>query len=72
MFRPPIYGKKTLKLAFEFALVLSEVAKDRGVTLTPEISVKAERMLINELKTKGFHATSMNFIPLSLASFEVK
>jgi hypothetical protein len=72
MFRLPIYGNKTLRLAFEFGLVLSEVAKEKGVTITSDISSRAEKILLNELKTNGFEKTALNFVPLVLASFEVK
>lgn len=68
----PIYGKRTIRLAFEFGLVLSEVAKEKGVTLTPEISSRAENVFLNEIKTNGFRKTALNFVPLVLASFEVK
>jgi len=68
----PIYGKKTVALAFEFGLVLAEVAKEKGVTVTSDISTRAEEMFLNELRTKGFRATALNFIPLVLACFEVK
>ena len=70
--RPPVYGKKTLRLAFEFGLVLSEVAKEKKVELTSEISTRAEDILIQELRDKGFHKTALNFIPLILAALEVK
>ena len=72
MIRLPIYGPKTLRLAFEFGLVLSEVAKEKGVTITSDISTRAEKILLNELKTNGFEKTALNFIPLVLASFEIK
>ena len=68
----PIYGNRTLRLAFEFGLVLSEVAKEKGVTITSDISTRAEKILLNELKTNGFEKTALNFIPLVLASFEIK
>jgi len=71
-YRPPIYGKKTLRVAFEFGLVLSEVAKERKIELTAEMSVRAESMLIQELKINGLQKTSMNFIPLILAVLELK
>ena len=29
----PLHGNKTLKVAFEFGLILSEVEKDKGVEL---------------------------------------
>jgi hypothetical protein len=70
--RPPLYGKKTLRLAFEFGLVLSEVAKERKVELTSEISTRAENILIQELRDKGFRKTALHFTPLMLAALEVK
>jgi len=72
MYNPPIYGNKTLKIAFEFGVVLSEVARKQGVKLTPEISTRAEDILIQELKIKGMNKTALNFIPLVLAALEVK
>jgi len=69
--RLPIYGNKTLKVAFEFGLILSEVAKDKGVKLTPEMSKKAEEVLINELRTNGLTKTALNFVPLVMAILEV-
>jgi hypothetical protein len=52
-------------------LVLSEVAKEKGKTITPEISARAEEILLNELKTYGLQQTALNFIPMVLASLEV-
>ena len=70
--RPPIYGNRTLKVAFEFGLILSEVARKQKVELTEEISLRAEKILINELKINGLQKTSMNFVPLILAALELK
>lgn len=72
MIKLPIYGNKTVRLAFEFGLVLSEVAKEKGVELTSVISERAENIFLNELKTKGFKKTALNFVPLILAAFETK
>ena len=69
--RPPVYGKRTLRIAFEFGVVLSEVAKERGIELTPETSERAEKILINELKINGLKKTALNFTPLVLAVLEV-
>lgn len=69
--RPAIYGDKTLKLAFEFGLVLSETAKEMKKEITPEISARAEYIFINEVRTKGANKTAMNFIPLILAALEL-
>ncbi len=59
-------------IAFEFGLVLSEVAKDRNVELTNEISARAEDVLIKELKLNGVEKTALNFVPLIMAVLEVK
>ena len=72
MIKLPIYGNKTLRLAFEFGLVLSEVAKQSNVELTKEITARAEKVFINEINTKGFKKTALNFVPLILAVFETK
>ena len=71
MKRPSIYGKKTLRIAFEFGLVLSEVARQRGVELTEEISIRAEDILIKEIAERGYRDTALNFVPLVLAVLEV-
>ena len=67
----PIYGKKTLKLALEFGVVLSEVAKERKIEIKPETTEKAEEIFINELKINGYEKTALNFVPLILAALEV-
>jgi len=69
--RPAIYGDKSLKLAFEFGLVLSETAKTRKIELTPEISARAEEIFIKELRSRGLKKTAIGFLPLILATLEV-
>lgn len=71
MFKLPIYSNKTVRLALEFGLVVSEVAKERNFTMTPEITKRAEKIFINELKTKSLENIAVNFVPLILACFEV-
>jgi len=68
--RPPVYGKKTLKVAFEFGVVLSEVARERKIKLTPAIVAKAEEIMIAELQANGLNKTAVNFIPLIIAVLE--
>jgi len=51
---------------------LSEVAKEQKISITQEISKRAEDILIQELRDKGFRKTALNFIPLILAALEVK
>lgn len=66
-----VYSEQELKIAIEFGIVLSEVAKENKKELTPEMSTRAEEILINELKTSGLQKTALNFIPLILSVFEV-
>jgi hypothetical protein len=65
--RPPIYGKRTLRIA-----LMSEVAKAKEIELTGEMSTRAEDILIQELRVTGLQKVSQNFIPLVLAALEVK
>ncbi len=67
-----LHDKKVIKIAFEFGLVLSEVAKENKIELTGDISKRAEEILIKELKDKGLKKTALSFIPLILAALEVK
>jgi len=68
--RLPIYGNDTLKLALEFGVVLSEAAKEIKVELTSETTENAQKIFINEIKTKGYKKTALNFVPLILAALE--
>ena len=68
--RFPIYGNETLKIAFEFGLVLSETANKLKVELTSITSVKAEEILIKELKENGLDKTALNFVPLIMTILE--
>ena len=66
----PVYGPKTLDLAIEFGLLLSEVAKEEEIEITPEITQRAEDIFKKEIKLNGFKKTAVNFTPLLLASLE--
>lgn len=68
-FRLPVYGKSAMKIAFEFGLVLSETAKTKGIELTPEMVLKAEESLLNEIKINGLNQTAINFVPLVMTVF---
>ena len=68
--RLPVYGNKTLKIAFEFGLVLLETAKVMDIKITPEIAIKAEEIIIRELKENGLNKTAINFVPLLMTMLE--
>jgi len=70
MIKLPFYRKRTVELALEFGMLLSEIAKEENVELTPEITQRAEDIFINEIKINGFEKTAINFTPLLLACLE--
>jgi hypothetical protein len=65
--RIPLHTNKTLKIAFEFGMLLSESATNLKIPLTKEIAEEAESILLNELKINGTNSTALNFTPLILA-----
>lgn len=67
----PFYRKQTVKLALEFGLVLSEVANEKKIELTGEITERAEKIFLNEINTRGMKRTALSFAPLILAALEV-
>jgi len=71
IFKLPIYNNTQLRLAFEFGTVLSETAKKMEVEITPELMDRAEKIIINELRTRTARQVACDMVPLILASFEV-
>ena len=70
MLNLPIYSKKEMLMMFEYGFTLSEVAKDRGMKLTPEVIQRCEDILLKELKLKDWKQVTLEMIPNNLASFE--
>lgn len=66
-----LFTKQELLVGMEFGIVLSEVAKERGVTMTPEITKRAEKIFLNEIRINGIESTSCQFVPLVFACFEI-
>lgn len=66
-----IFGRKKLFLAFEYGLLISEVAKEQGVELTPEIVTRAEKMIENEFRNHGPEFLATQIVPLILSVFEL-
>ena len=72
MLNLPLFSEKKLLLAFEYAIVLSDVAKERGITLSPEIIARAEEIIKKEFRTKDATRLSVDMIVNILASLELK
>jgi len=68
---PFYFGRKKLFLAFEYGVVLAEVAQKQGVELTPEIVERAERMIENEFKNNGPTHLATQIVPLIMSVFEL-
>lgn len=66
-----VLGRKKLFLAFEYGLILAEVAQKQGVELTPEIVERAERMIESEFKSHGPEFLATQIVPLILSVFEL-
>lgn len=68
MFKLPFFfGRKKLLLAFEYGIVLADVARKMKVKMTPELIEKAETMLEGEFtsQTASHLATHMEVNLLS-------
>lgn len=71
MLNLPIYSNKKLITAFEYGIVMSQVAKERGMELSPETVKKAEEIIKNEFIKNDWKQLNIEMIPNILASFEV-
>jgi hypothetical protein len=66
------FDEKQLLLAFEYGVVMSDVAKNMKVKLTAEIIARFEDILIKEFTTKDFDKVALEMVPNILAGFETK
>lgn len=71
MLKLPLYNNTKLRLAFEFGAILSDSAKELNVELTPEIMERAEKIVVNELRTRTASQFACDMNVLVLACFEV-
>ncbi len=65
------YDEEKLLLVFEYGVVISQVARDRGVDLTKELIEKAETMIKGEARTQSSEHMAVNMIPNILSVFEL-
>jgi len=70
--KPGIFGKKKLLLAFEYGLVLSDVAKNKKIELTPEIVERAESILLDVCRGSTTKRVGLDMIPNILSMFETR
>lgn len=66
------FGKKKLLLAFEYGVVLSEVALKMDKELTPEIVKRAEAIIIDSFSRNNEQRIALDMTPAILSIFETK
>jgi hypothetical protein len=66
------FGKKKLLLAFEYALILSQTAKELGIILTPEIAKKMEEIIKKEFPWKTPERLSIDMVVNIMSALEPK
>lgn len=68
----PLFGEQKLRLAFEYAITLSDVAKQLNIEITPEIVDRAEGIILKEFTSKSPERVAIEMIPNILAMLEPK
>lgn len=71
MLKLPFIGKKKLFLAFEYGLIVAEIAKQHNIEMTPELVEKAEKMIEGEFFNQRATHLAGNIIPNILSIFEL-
>lgn len=71
MLKFPFFGRKKLRLAFEYGLILANVAKENNVEVTPDLVAKAQAMLVGEAQTQTATHMAINIVPNILSAFEL-
>lgn len=66
-----LFGKHKLLLAFEYGILIADVAKSHNIELTPEIVERAEKMLENEARTRSAEDMAVDIVPNLLTAFEL-
>ena len=66
------YNEQKAILAFEFAVILSEAAKQLNIEMTREIVMKGEEVLVNEMRNGSAQSFACKMNSLALAVLEPK
>jgi len=72
MLNLPLHSNKKLLLAFEWGVILADVAKKHKVKLTPEIIKRAEDIILKEFKEKSPSKLAGEMEIIILSIFETK
>lgn len=66
----PIFSRKKLLLAFEYGLILGEVAKAQGVEVNPQLVERIEEIISQEFPRKSASKLACEMELNLLAAFE--
>jgi hypothetical protein len=66
-----VFGKSKLLLAFEYGVILSQVAKEQGVEITPEFIKDAEEMILGEFPRTRATRLATEIVPNILTVFKL-
>ncbi len=66
----PLFGSVKLRLAFEFGVIMSDVARGMKIELTPEIVSRAEEILLDQCKRANAVAFAGQMNACALAAFQ--
>ncbi len=69
---PLFFDKKKLLLAFEYGVILSDVAKQRKINLTQDIVLRMEDILLDVCTKKSAEKVAVEMELNILAALEVK
>ncbi len=70
--RIPVFGKKKLILAFEYAVTLADVVHQNKAELTPEIVERMEAIILKEFPAKSAERLAIDMNVNVLAALEPK
>lgn len=66
----PFISKKKILLAFEYGVILSEVAKEREIELTQDIVIRAEEVIMDAFLRYNEQKVAVDMMPIILSIFE--
>ncbi len=66
------FGKKKLRLAFEYGLVMSDMAHEMKIPLTKEVVARAEEILVHSWSHNSTERVALDMVPNILAAIETK
>ncbi len=65
-----IFRHKKLLLSFEYGVIISQVAKEQNIELTPEIIKRAENVIMDSFCRYSPQELSVEMLPIILSIFE--